>query len=128
MARQWAWYPRAYPEAEMQLCPIPDCSERETQGHMFTCPAHHRPTYTANDFDPSLCSPVTEIAVEVANTRLAFPGLTDELLERVKRRTDAHFQEEILNLEVRSRPTTRDHDRFNKQATQLKDERTCEDD
>ncbi|PIA15116.1 hypothetical protein COEREDRAFT_9743 [Coemansia reversa NRRL 1564] len=102
MARQWAWYPRAYPEAEMQLCPIPDCSERETQGHMFICPAHHWPTYTANGFNLSLCSSVTEIAAEVANTRLAFPGLTDELLE----------------------PTTHDRDHFNKQAIQLKDEHT----
>ncbi|PIA17509.1 hypothetical protein COEREDRAFT_7469 [Coemansia reversa NRRL 1564] len=96
MAWQWAWYPHAYPEAEMQSCLIPDCSEHETQGHMFTCPVHHWPTYTANDFNPSLCSSVTEIAVE----------------------------EEILNLEVHSRPTMHDHDRFNKQVTQLKDERT----
>ncbi|KAJ2806523.1 hypothetical protein H4R21_000830 [Coemansia helicoidea] len=36
MERQYAWYPQAYPEAEMRLCPR-ECGEVETQRHLFTC-------------------------------------------------------------------------------------------
>ncbi|KAJ2793608.1 hypothetical protein H4R20_006492 [Coemansia guatemalensis] len=35
--REWAWYPKAYPETEMRQCPW-GCAAAESQAHFFSCP------------------------------------------------------------------------------------------
>ncbi|KAJ1735406.1 hypothetical protein LPJ61_000570 [Coemansia biformis] len=84
MVRQWAWYPQAYPEDEMRLCPH-GCSEPETQRHLFTCQEVVHWGLVPKDRPPdrwierAICEPGAHVAMPDEWRRGSAEALAEEL-------------------------------------------------
>ncbi|KAJ1731768.1 hypothetical protein LPJ61_002379, partial [Coemansia biformis] len=84
MVRQWAWYPQAYPEDEMRLCPH-GCGEPETQRHLFTCREVVRREPVPKDRPPdrwterAICKPGAHVAMPDERRLGSAEALAEEL-------------------------------------------------